>query len=301
MRKEKQLLYEAKREWKGLMLETRLRAYREEYGDEELNEVLGALKKAGGWLKDRVKSMFGGETSKQEKRRQDKEAEKQAKKEYMQIHGDLKGFGGHYKGKKGTVKTWGQLKDILDIANNIKDLEKAQKSAAAGGAATRALFPALNLVLAAVNPALGVGMAAIKSTADFFSSVKNAKDAASTLRDATDSQVESSPLLDLFKIDDGYQEIVDPKIEEKFLKWFSGWIDGKMKGDPDGKVPPLDINTIFEKFLEDDGNPGFDETVTGAVEDTKLNEIPYNGKPSEVKQAWNTVTRAMGGYIDEFM
>ena len=72
MRKEKQLLYEAKREWKGLMLETRLRAYREEYGDEELNEVLGALKKAGGWLKDRVKSMFGGETSKQEKRRQDK-------------------------------------------------------------------------------------------------------------------------------------------------------------------------------------------------------------------------------------
>ena len=66
-------------------------------------------------------------------------------------------------------------------------------------------------------------------------------------------------------------------------------------------MPAIDINSLFEKFLEDDGNPGFDETVTGAVEDTKLNQIPYNGKPSEVKQAWNTVTRAMGGYIDEFM
>ena len=76
----------------------------------------------------------------------------------MQIHGSLKGFGGHYKGKQGTVKTWGQLKDILDIANNIKDLEKAQKGAAAGGAATRALFPALTLVLGAVSPALGAGL-----------------------------------------------------------------------------------------------------------------------------------------------
>ena len=74
-----------------------------------------------------------------------------------------------------------------------------------------------------------------------------------------------------------------------------------MGDNPDGKVPAIDINTLFEKFLEEDGVPGYDETVTNAVEDTKLNEIPYNGKPKEVKQAWNKVTRAMGGYIDEFM
>lgn len=301
MRNEKQLLYEAKTEWKGLMLETKLRAYREDYGEQELNEVLGALKKAGGWIKDRVKSMFGAETSKQADRRKEKEAEKEAKKEYMELHGDLKGFGSFYKGKKGTVKTWGQLKDILDIANNVKELESAQKKAQAGGAATRTLFPALTIVLSAVNPALGGALGVMEKAAEFFGGVKNARDAAATLRDATDSQVESSPLLDLFKIDDGYQDIVDPKIEDKFLKWFSKWIEKNMKGNPDGEVPAIDINTLFEKFLKEDGNPGFDETVTGAVEDTKLNQIPYNGKPSEVKQAWNKVTRSMGGYIDEFM
>ena len=37
MTNDKELLYEAKREWRQLVLETQLRAYREEYGDEELN------------------------------------------------------------------------------------------------------------------------------------------------------------------------------------------------------------------------------------------------------------------------
>ena len=47
MTDERKLLHEAKTEWKLLVLETRLRAYREEYGEEELNEIMGALKKAG--------------------------------------------------------------------------------------------------------------------------------------------------------------------------------------------------------------------------------------------------------------
>ena len=299
MKKQRQLLYESKREWQTLMLETRLRAYREEYGEDNLNEVFGALKKAGKWLGDTAAAMFGIQTSKQKKRSDNKAIEKKAKEEYKKIHGNLKGFGKGFSGSKGTVKTWGQLKDVIVIAQNVKKLEKVRQKGAAAGAGARALGHTASALLSFVFPALGLGAAAIDVAVGALSTGKNLKDAVMTTRDASDAQTEDSPLLDLFKIDDGYQDLVDDKKEDEFLKWFSNYCDEKMEGNPDEPVPDLDINEIFEIFLRKQGD--YDETVTDAESDTKLSEIPYNGEPEEIKNKFNTVSRAVGGFIDEFL
>lgn len=297
MANKKQLLREAKTEWKVLMLETQLRAYREEYGDEDLQEVLGALKKAGTWAADRVKGVFGMETSKQKTRREEREKEEKDKKAYREKHGSLKGFGKeNLKGSQGQVKTWSQLKDVLDIANNIKELEDLQGKSNALGATTRT---AVGFLLSFIAPAAGTALAMVDATAGALANVKNSRDMAMTMRSATDEEIEDSPILDIFKLDDGYQKIVDDGMERNFLKWFGSWIDDNMKSNPDGAVPSEDINSLFEKFLAEDGE--YDETVTNAETDTKLDEIPYNGKPSEVKQAWQKVVRAGEGFVDEFL
>ena len=297
MTDERKLLHEAKTEWKLLVLETRLRAYREEYGEEELNEIMGALKKAGTWAADRVKGVFGMETSKQKKRRQGREKEEADKKAYKEKHGNLKGFGkDNYKGSQGQVKTWGQLKDVLDVANNIHELEDLQGKSNALGAATRT---AVGFLLSFIAPAAGGALALVDATASALGNVKNSRDMAMTMRSASDEEIEDSPILDIFKLDDGYQRIVDDGMERSFLSWFGKWIDGEMKGNPDGAVPSIDINGLFEKFLAESGE--YDETVTNAETDTKLDEIPYNGKPSEVKQALQKVVRAGEGFVDEFL
>ena len=309
MANNKELLYEAKREWKQLVLETQLRAYREEYGDEELNELMGALKKAGGWLKDKAKDavtgvadaatgMLGFQTTKQKEEEEKKQEEDAAKEVYRKAHGDLKGFGKQYKGTKGTVKTWGQLKDVLNIANNLHNLDDIKAKANAAGSAARTALPFL---LAFIGPAVGPTIYTISNAISALGDSKNVKDLFGTMRKASDSEVEDSPLMDIFKLDDNYQTIVDDKVEKQFLGWFAGWIEKKSNGDPNGKVPDMDINEIFEEFLKDEETGKGVETVTGADSDTKLTQIPYNGEESQVKSAWAKVKAAGEGFIDEIL
>ena len=301
MTNDKELLYEAKREWRQLVLETQLRAYREEYGDEELNEIFGTLKKVGSAALDQVKGVFGFETKKQKKAREEKEKEDLAKDLYRKREGgdgSLKGFGKEYKGKKGTVKTWGQLRDVLEIANNLHRLDDIKAKANAAGATART---ALGFLLTFINPAVGGSLAAIEAGVGAFGNAKNAKDMAMGLRNANDEVVEDSPLLDIFKLDDGYQRIVDDNMERQFLDWFSKWITKEMKGNPEGEVPNVDINKIFEEFLASPETGDGIETLKDADSDTKLTEIPYNGTPEEVGSAWDKVKSAAEGFIDEFL
>ena len=296
----RELLYEAKTEWNKLLLETRLRDYGDKYGPEELNEVIGALKKAGKWIGDTAKSIFGFQTSKQKARVKAKEEEEKAKEEYKKKHGNLKGFGSTIKGgKEGKVKTWGQLKDIITIAQNVQKLDTVRKKSGAAGAAGRALGGTVTDVLSFIFPALGATKAAIKMAATAFGTGKNLRDASLTARAATDNEAKDSPIIDMFKIDDGYQDIVEDDFEKQFLKWFSDYVDEKMDGNPDGAVPNKDINEIFELFLKDSGN--YNETVTGAETDVKLTEIPYNGEPNEIRNKFNQVSAAAGSFIDEFL
>ena len=88
-------------------------------------------------------------------------------------------------------------------------------------------------------------------------------------------------------------------LKMNFLAWFSDYVDDKMKNNPDEKVPAKDVNEIFAQFLRKQGK--YNETVTDAESDTKLTEIPYNGKPDEVRNSFNKVSRAVGGFIDEFL
>ena len=310
MNNERQLLYEAKREWKGLMLETQLRAYREEYGEEQLNEIIGALKKAGGWVKDRVSSMFGGKTSKQKKRQEDKKKEKESKKAHKEKYGNLDTWKPSA-GKKGYVKTWRQLNDILTIARNVEELNAVSSKAKAAGAGAGKLLPLIGVIATFIGAPLtgtaAAGLGAISkvkaSLGDgVLKSVANAKDArdvALNAREASDTEVEDNPLVDLFKLDDGYQDIIDDKIEKKFLDYFGKYVDDKMETSPDAQIDNVDINKFFERFLANEGD-GM-ETVKDAESSVKFTEIPYNGKPDEVRHAFNKISRSVGGFIDEFI
>ncbi|OUW86440.1 MAG: hypothetical protein CBD74_02300 [Saprospirales bacterium TMED214] len=310
MKKQRQLLYEAKREWKGLMLETQLRAYREDYGEEELNEIIGALKKAGGWVKDRVSSMFGGKTSKQKQRKEDKNKEKEKKKTHKEKYGNLENWK-PTEGKKGYVKTWRQLNDVLTIARNVEELNAVNSKAKAVGAGAGKLLPLIGLVAsfigAPLTGAAATGLAAINTVKSSLgdgvlktvANAKDARDVALNAREASDTEVEDNPLIDLFKLDDGYQEIINDGIEKKFLKFFGEYVDGQMKKNPDAQIPNEDINKFFEAFLKNEGD-GI-ETVKDAESSVKFTEIPYNGKPDEVRHAFNKISRSVGGFIDEFI
>ena len=310
MANDKELLYEAKREWRQLVLETQIRAYREEYGEEELNELMGALKKAGGWLKDKAKDvatgvadaatgMLGFQTTKQKEEEEKKKEEEAAKELYRaQNKGSLKGYGEKYKGTKGTVKTWGQLKDVLNIANNLHQLDAIKAKANAAGAAARTALPFL---LTFIGPAVGPTLYTISNAISALGDSKNVKDLFGTMRKASDSEVEDSPLMDIFKLDDNYQHIVDDKIEKQFLSWFADFIEKESKGDPNGEVPDMDINEIFEKFLASPETGKGIETLKDADSDTKLTQIPYNGEESQVKAAWSKIRAAGEGLIDEIL
>jgi hypothetical protein len=101
--------------------------------------------------------------------------------------------------------------------------------------------------------------------------------------------------LDAFKIDDGYQEITDEKLENKFFEDFSNHLANKT-----GALPDKDINEFFEDWLSK--NIGSEaETVTGAAEDTKFTDIPAIEEPTEFKKSVDRIGGALKGTLGKFL
>ena len=101
--------------------------------------------------------------------------------------------------------------------------------------------------------------------------------------------------LDAFKIDDGYQEITDEKLEQKFFDDFSNHLENKT-----GALPDKDINEFFEDWLSK--NVGTDvQTVKGAAEDTKFTDLEAIEEPSEFKKSVNRIGGALKGSLGKFL
>ena len=173
------------------------------------------------------------------------------------------------------VETWEELIEVLDLALQKEDMEKAAND---GGEAVGKLAKnAINMV-----PALGT----VWST---FGMIKDVAELTSKLR-KSDSSVEENPIMSSLKIDPGYSELLDNNLEKEFIVWFKEWIG---KEDRTGPITgnQANINSILEEFLKERGD--HDESVFGGESAFQFTDIPY---PKDDKLI-STLKKATKGFL----
>ena len=111
------------------------------------------------------------------------------------------------------------------------------------------------LTIGAVYGAYKLGKAAIPVAANLF---KFGQKLVKKLKDLPTEETDKVPFLDLFNMDPKYAEIIDDRIEERFLKdWIASIAD---KPDDDVvEMEDLDVNLQLQRFLKDE----FERTLAG--------------------------------------
>ena len=171
-----------------------------------------------------------------------------------------------------TVDEWEDLHNVIDMALQRKKI--AQEYEAGGEAAGKLAKGVIGTI-----PFLGNAWNAAGG-------VKDVAELAFKLMDMGDEQVEASEIMGSLKIDPGYAEILDNKLETEFLKWFKNWIGGRT-----GPIGPDEssINKVLELFLTERGT--HDETVKDGDSAAKFTDIPYPDDDLDVeklkKGGWN--------------
>ena len=131
----------------------------------------------------------------------------------------------------------------------------------------------------------------------FYDTVKQGMDYIDGVEDDSSVLKKAGGTLDAFKIDDGYQEITDEKLEQKFFDDFSNMLATKADTD---ELPDKDINEFFEDWLS--RNVGTDvQTVKGAAEDTKFKDIPAIEEPTKFKKSIQRIGGALKGALGKFL
>jgi len=191
-------------------------------------------------------------------------------------------------------ETYEDLRAIIGVikhAKEIKDLEDK------GGKAAEAVKSLVSLL-----PGAGAFFAWAEIPGKVFNQGKSFYDTVNKTLDAIEHVPDDSKVLkkaggtlDAFKIDDGYQEITDEKLEEKFFEDFSHHLEDKT-----GDLPDKDINEFFEDWLSK--NIGTDmQTVKGAAEDTKFTDIEAIDEPGKFKKSVDRIGGALKGTLGKFL
>ncbi|OUW86439.1 MAG: hypothetical protein CBD74_02295 [Saprospirales bacterium TMED214] len=193
-------------------------------------------------------------------------------------------------------ETYGDLKAIIGVIKHAKDLKDIE---AKGGKAAEAVQTIVGLLPGAdafFNWAQVPGKV-FNQGKDFYTAVVKGMDALEGVDDDSGVLKKAGGTLDAFKIDDGYQEITDEKLEQKFFDDFGRHLDTK---DPTKELPDKDINEFFEDWLSK--NIGTDvQTVKGAAEDTKFTDIPAIEEPSKLKKSVDRIGGALKGALGKFI
>lgn len=200
--------------------------------------------------------------------------------------------------KKAKIVTFGDLQDVIQAITHQKHLAALSKRGGEVGKAADTImsyFPGSNFVKIAQVPGKWIKMK--KKPFDTMKALMK------TVQPLEDAKVEKSVggFLDAFKIDDGYQQITDDRLENKFIKDITAEFADKPR---DEKIPPdMDINDWYEKWLSENiGETA--ETVTGAEADTKftdINAISPDAKSGKGKKAVQKVAAAVGGTLKGFL
>tara|TARA_R110001592_G_scaffold58770_1_gene177832 strand:- start:1604 stop:2374 length:771 start_codon:yes stop_codon:yes gene_type:complete len=177
------------------------------------------------------------------------------------------------------VTNWDDFKTLVEIMINQRNLEKfAEKG---GGLAAKTAKITMTLAGASVVPAALEAVGQAKDMLDFVQMAA----------DMPDEEAEKAPLADTMNIDDGYSEMVDDRLENKFLKWLSGTYLFNRSGNIDASED--NINAIFEKYLEERGSGA--ETVAAAETSGKITDLTF---PKALKTAYNLMKKGVTGLAE---
>ena len=198
-----------------------------------------------------------------------------------------------------TCETWQDLHDIIGVITHQKELAKIAKQGGTVGKAAETVISHIPGASAFLKWAQVPGKVFRKSK-NIYSVVNSALDSLEGADDDSPDLEKAGGFLDAFKVDDGYQEMIDDKLEAKFFEKLSNYVAIKVRQNPDEKLPDQDINKFFEDWLSKEVGSK-DETVVGGETSTKWNEIPAIEKPSEFKKSAQRVGKALTSTLGTFL
>lgn len=191
-------------------------------------------------------------------------------------------------------ETYEDLRAIIGTIKHAKEIADIKEKGGKAGKAAETLLGLIPGGAAFINWAQVPGKV-FRQGKGMYGTVIKGLDAIEGIDDEASELKKAGGTLDAFKIDDGYQEITDEKLENKFFEDFARHLDGKT-----GALPDKDINEFFEDWLS--RNVGTDvQTVKGAAEDTKFTDIPAIEEPDKFKKSVDRIGGALKGTLGSFL
>lgn len=134
--------------------------------------------------------------------------------------------------------TWRVLHDTIELIKAQKRGEKTaeRKKALLKMAGKQGAKFALSF-LGPLGAAIDSSMEAIEVISDMVK----------TYAQADDSKTKQNPLLDLFNLDDGFEDLIDDNIEDKFIQKMIDEIPNHIKKHPDQVIP--DFDKVMQAWL----------------------------------------------------
>ena len=195
-----------------------------------------------------------------------------------------------------TCQTYGDLKNIFGVIKHAKDLKDIAEKGGKAGEAAKTIIGLIPGGAAFINWAQTPAKL-FKQGKSYYDGINNALDKLEGVEDDSAELDKAGGILDALKIDDGYQQMTDNKLEQKFFDFLSYHLDGKNDDDP---LPDKDINEFYEEWLSKRVGTT-EETVTGAESDTKFKELPRVENPSEFKKSVDRIGGALKGSLGKFL
>ena len=195
-----------------------------------------------------------------------------------------------------TCETYGDLKNIFGVIKHAKELKDIAEKGGKAGEAAQTIIGLIPGGAAFINWAQAPAKL-FSQGKSFYDGVIGAMDSLEGVDDGSSDLNKAGGILDALKIDDGYQELTDNKLEQKFFDYLGDHL--ATKGDNDA-LPDMDINEFYENWLSKYIGTT-DETVKGAESDTKFRELPKVTKPSEFKKSVDRIGGALKGSLGKFL
>ena len=191
-------------------------------------------------------------------------------------------------------ETYEDLRAIIGVIKHAKDLKDIKEKGGKAADMVKSLVSLLPGAGAFFKWAEIPGKA-FKKGKGVYDSINSGLDTLEGVEDDSGALKKAGGTLDAFKIDDGYQEITDSKLEQMFFDDFSLHLSDKT-----GPLPDKDINEFFEDWLSK--KVGTDvETVKGAAEDTKFTDLEAIEEPGEFKKSVQRIGGALKGSLGKFL
>jgi len=134
--------------------------------------------------------------------------------------------------------TWRMLSDTIEFIRDQKEgadtAQRQQKLAKLGGKSLLKLAASLTGPIGAL---IDIGMDSVEVMTDMVKVYATADDA----------KTRNNPFLDLFNLDDGFEDLIDDKLEDQFVEKMLAEIPRHIQSNPDEAIP--DFDQVIQTWL----------------------------------------------------